>query len=853
VFWVHANNSARLEQGFRDIADQLKLPGLEEPQADVFKLVHNWLRDENHGKWLLVLDGLDNAAVLYLRNDQKARDDIIDYTFKQYLLSYLPSSKHGSILITSRTKQVVSLLVEDGEMVVVGPMHNADAQALLEKKLGDNVKKDGIFELASALDHMPLALMQAAAYIRRRGPRYSVRQYLEKFCRDDKKKASLLGYKTGHVSRHEEVRNSIILTWQISLNHIQGTNQPAIDLLSLMSFFDRHSIPVALLYGYSCEQTRYNSFRFDRENGEQNDECDEISDTSDGGLEEDILILLEYSFISFSADPETFEMHSLVQLCIQKWLENQGQLERWKQRYIWNLCAAFPEGRYENWTKCRMLYMHALLARTQKPKNADYLEKWALLLYNAASYAWQIGSASEAEEMALQSMRARQELFGIESLETISSMAMLGRAKNLKGEWKEAEQLFKQVMQVSIRILGEEHTSTLASVADLALTYQKQGRWEEAEELGVRVLEVRKTVLGLGHPDTLTSIADLASTYRNQGRLDEAEELEVRLVDIRQRVLGDEHPDTLTSIHNLALAYASQGRWEQAEELEVKVIETRKRVLGDEHPDTLTSMADLASTYRNQGRWEEAKKLEVEVIDMRKRVLGDEHPDTLTSIHNLASTNRNQGLREETKEPEVQANKTSMYKNQNRLKGTMELDVHMADMRLTPLQRAAKNGHELVVKLLLEAGKFYKDAEDRHGRTPLSWAAEMGHEAVVRLLLETGKDDTGTADEHQRTPLSLAAEQGHEAIVKMLLETGKVDPNTKDNCGRTPLHMAADKGHEAIVKMLIETGKADPNAGDIYGRTPLLMAAEKGHEAIAKIPLKTGEADLTLQMSTSAA
>ena len=58
------------------------------------------------------------------------------------------------------------------------------------------------------------------------------------------------------------------------------------------------------------------------------------------------------------------------------------------------------------------------------------------------------------------------------------------------------------------------------------------------------------------------------------------------------------------------------------------------------------------------------------------------------------------------------------------------------------------------------------------GRKPLWWAVGNGHEAVVKLLLEKGADQESKGSESGRTPLSSAAMNGHEAVVIMLLEKG---------------------------------------------------------------------------------
>ena len=78
-------------------------------------------------------------------------------------------------------------LTEESNIIPIEPMNSTGAEALLEKKLGEQVDKDCSAELAATLEFMPLAIVQAAAYIRERAPRCSVRQYLEMFHKSDKK------------------------------------------------------------------------------------------------------------------------------------------------------------------------------------------------------------------------------------------------------------------------------------------------------------------------------------------------------------------------------------------------------------------------------------------------------------------------------------------------------------------------------------------------------------------------------------------------------------------------------------------------------------------------------------------
>ncbi|KAK1762028.1 hypothetical protein QBC33DRAFT_582006 [Phialemonium atrogriseum] len=175
----------------------------------------------------------------------------------------------------------------------------------------------------------------------------------------------------------------------------------------------------------------------------------------------------------------------------------------------------------------------------------------------------------------------------------------------------------------------------------------------------------------------------------------------------------------------------------------------------------------------------------------------------------------------------------------------IDIDVDLKDQDgQTPLSWAARNGHEAVVKQLLDTGQVDIDSKDSDGQTPLSWAARNGHEAVVKQLLDTGQVDIDSKDSYGQTPLSWAAENGHEAVVKQLLDTGQVDIDLKDSYGRTPLSWAAENGHEAVVKQLLDTGQVDVDLKDRDGQTPLWWAARNGHEAVVKQLLDTGQVDV---------
>jgi Ankyrin repeats (3 copies)/Ankyrin repeats (many copies)/Ankyrin repeat len=154
----------------------------------------------------------------------------------------------------------------------------------------------------------------------------------------------------------------------------------------------------------------------------------------------------------------------------------------------------------------------------------------------------------------------------------------------------------------------------------------------------------------------------------------------------------------------------------------------------------------------------------------------------------------------------------------------------------TALSMAALQGHEVVVRLLVDRGADIH-AKDHGGWTALHLAAEGGHEAVVRLLVDGGAD-IHAKDHGGWTALHQAAWGGHEAVVRLLADGG-VDIHAKDHDRWTALHLAASRGHEAVVRLLVNGG-ADIHAKGRNGETALHRAASRRHEAVVRLLKSAG-------------
>jgi tetratricopeptide (TPR) repeat protein len=523
VFWVHASTGARFEEAYRDIANRLELPGRDNPKADVLRLVRDWLQDEANGRWVMVIDNVDDVETFF-PSRKRQRDDVSGDP-PTSLATYLPQGRNGSILVTSRSKDAATRLAGGyNKIKEVLAMNEGEGLQLLRKKLWDPPIEESAVKLLRALDYIPLAVTQAAAYINRR-TRMTVAGYLAEFWRNSKKRESLLNWDAGELRRDESAAKSVVTTWQMSFEQIQRERRSAAELLSLMSFFNPQGIPESTLRRYSKDVAEVTAAK---------DEED-----ADSAFDDDLDTLRAYSLVSTTAGGDACEMHALVQFCTRVWLSSFSDAGQWEQRFVTLIARELPSGEYKNQAQCQQLLPHVAPLFGTQPASEEALEAWAQVLTNAAWYLWRTGSYSIAQQITVKAVRAREKALGLDDRQTLTSVIVFAMVLQAQGKYGEAEALNRRALEGQEKGLGERHPDTLRNVNNLAQAVHAQGRYGEAETLNRRALEGCEKELGARHPDTLMSVNNLAGVLRAQGKYREAETLNQRALEGREKELGE--------------------------------------------------------------------------------------------------------------------------------------------------------------------------------------------------------------------------------------------------------------------------------------------------------------------------
>jgi tetratricopeptide (TPR) repeat protein len=591
IYWISGVEEASLLSGFQDVA---KITGCIDTSlnpADVATGVLSWLREQDN--WLLFIDNLDNVSV-------------VD--------GYLPEMVSGGhTIITTRNPDAISIPAEGLELEVLHP--DTATELLLTRSKVDDVAnseaaKTEAARIVDMLGYLPLAIEQAAAYIREASKDIF---------------AFLASYHENRRVLHRRVphgnwgyTSSVATTWLLSFDEVAKRNASAAQLLQLFAFLSPDDILIDFL-------------RIGKE--ALNHDLQALVQM-DIDLNDALFMLERFSLIKRLRSGKAISIHRLVQAVIQDEM-SPGLLTKNWEIFIGMCNETFPwELTNETILECRHYQDQVLIPLTAAPIIKSFPLRQGLRC--VAKFLAADGKYKKAEELAQTAVDISTKISGKEHPDTLADLNLLACTHWYQARFHDAVTIHEEVLEIRKRILGDNHPDTLKTMNNLSLTYRYQGRFDSAAQLQQQALTASIQLLGEEHPDTLVGMNALGATYRSLRQFEDARRLQERAVELRKKIVGEQHIDTLRSMRSLAATLQDEGSWEKSVRLDEFVLAERRRILGDEHPETLGSIHELGITYWYQGRHSGVHLVE-KALAGRKRILGDNHLDTLTSLKDLES------------------------------------------------------------------------------------------------------------------------------------------------------------------------------------------------------------------------
>ncbi|QIY97402.2 tetratricopeptide repeat protein [Streptomyces sp. S1D4-11] len=526
-----------------------------------------------HPGWLLIFDDVENF------------DD---------LRPYMTTLVGGHLVATSRKLEGSHHSVPTLTLGNLGLAESSDL--LLSIALGGQdptpEQRENAKILAVELGNLPLALVQAGAFIRETGMTF------------DAYRQSL-----GRVVESGHPRATIGRILELTLERIAAENPVAVKLLQSLAWVSPDNIPRDLIVELAGGTTHLGKM---------------------------LAKLSVYGAVSLTG--RGLDIHPLVQAQLrdQLKLETPPKGRPEAERALLHLVDTLRAGSLSGEPGWEHLIPHVIAFAENAPSGNDDSDEIASLYYEIAGFLTAQGEIGRTIPLLKASLTQRERTLGSTHPDTLSIRTQLAYAYRVTGQLGRAIPLLEATLAQSEQVLGSDHPDTLTSRNNLAYAYQAAGDLGRAIPLLEATLAQREQVLGSDHPDTLTSRNNLATAYLAVDESTRAVDLLKATLAQSEQVLGSDHPYTLTTRSNLAYAYQAAGDLGRAIPLLEATLTQREQIFGSDHPDTLTSRNNLAYAYQAAGDLGRAIPLLEATLTQSERVLGRDHPDTLTSRSNLA-------------------------------------------------------------------------------------------------------------------------------------------------------------------------------------------------------------------------
>ena len=621
VYTLDGQSEETLHQGYKDLAFDLSGTDMAEKSlADVRNRVNGLLRQKDNKGWLLLFDNVDKRDLL-----------------RSLCTKQLPK-QGGCVLITSR-----SHLGDAGVDIPINEFKRdeqgkcVESIALLKAIIPSNrqCSEETLDELAKELGDLPLALVQAGAYIKNaKARRYDASVYLTSFKRSYEDSTTKFEKFRNETTAEYRSRLTVTTTWDTSRERIKEECPLADEALCLLAYFNSDEIATNWIERWL-------------EKGGINVEEMDIGDHMTNIID---VLRDDYSMIRYEEEKGEISVHRLVQQVVRESLDERKQRELIKEalNLVKERFNGYDYDDPKTWGIGRECLPHAKSITNHVSKHySDFNEledseretpeQMGVLLGVMGNYVMRQGNAFQAIEYYEKALEILKSFLGESHPSVAETLNNLGTAWSSLGEKKKAIEYYEKALEILKSFLGESHPSVAETLNNLGTAWSSLGEKKKAIEYYEKALEIFKAFFGAHHPSVADTLNNLGNAWSSLGENKKAIEYYEKALEMTKAILGESHPSVADTLNNLGLAWSDLGEKKKAIEYYTQALEMTKSFLGESHPSVADTLHNLGNAWSELGENKKAIEYYEKALEMKKSFFGESHPSVADTLNNLGT------------------------------------------------------------------------------------------------------------------------------------------------------------------------------------------------------------------------